>query len=423
MKKPWLEGIEVVDVNTPISAWGDWFETFVITVVVIAASFITQQADPFRLSGGFPWAVLAPLFVGLRYGFVFGFVSALLTLAVLGVAIDQQWQAAKSFPLPWAIGVVVVAMVAGEFRDMWGRRLHRLEGAYQYRAERLEEFTRSYQLLRLSHDRLEQTVANSGFSLREGIMHLQSTLDAIDGLTESSLQKLIEFVAEYCALTQACIIGITADRIDTSHVLACVGERFPIDVTDPVLRMALDSGELAAVNLLQDSGMDQTRLLAAVPLADSIGEINAVLAVRSMPFFSFHESNLKLIAVLVAHGVDHLRFGTARPSVRRFIASFERAYQDFSRFRLDAALLRLSGNPEEMRSIHEKLRFSIRAIDFICLAREKDQHVVWVMLPLTDITGSRAWAQRVADIPATIAQEWMSINEIDPQRIHSLEQG
>jgi hypothetical protein len=76
-----------------------------------------------------------------------------------------------------------------------------------------------------------------------------------------------------------------------------------------------------------------------------------------------------------------------------------------------------------MRGIYEKLRFSIRAIVFICLAREKDQHVVWVMLPLTDITGARAWAQRVADIPATSAQEWIPVNEIDPQRIRSLEQG
>ena len=93
------------------------------------------------------------------------------------------------------------------------------------------------------------------------------------------------------------------------------------------------------------------------------------------------------------------------------------------RFRLDAALLRLSGNPDEMRSIHEKLRLSIRAVDFICLAREKDQYVVWVMLPLTDITGARAWAQRVAAIPAASAQEWMPVNEIDPRRIRSLEQG
>jgi polysaccharide biosynthesis protein PelD len=421
MKKPWLEGIEVIDVNTPVSRWSGWFETFILTAILIAASFITQQEDPFRLNGGFPWLVLAPLLAGLRYGFVYGFVSALLTLAILGIAIDQQWQIASGFPLPWATGVVVVAMVAGEFRDMWGRRLHRLEGAYQYRAERLEEFTRSYQLLRLSHDRLEQTVANSGFSLREGIMRLQSTLHSIDGLTDASLQKLVEFVAEYGAVTQACIVGITADRIDTARVLACIGEWFPIDDSDPVLRTALERGELAAVNLIKEYVVDQNQLLAAIPLADSTGEIHAMLLVRSMPFFAFHESNLKLIAVLVAHGVDHLRFGTANPSTERFIASFERVYQDFSRFKLDATLVRLSGPPADVIDVYEKLRFSIRAIDLVCRAREKDQPVIWLLLPLTDTADAQAWMQKVEGVPATLTSELVAINEIDPQRIRSLE--
>ena len=258
MKKPWLEGIEVVNVNNQGSAWGGWFETIALTAIMIVASFVTQQQDPFRLGGGFPWLVLGPLLAGLRYGFVYGFVSALLILVVLGVAINLQWQAASGFPLPWGIGVVVVAMVAGEFRDMWGRRLHRLEGAFQYRAERLEEFTRNYQLLRLSHDRLEQTVANSGLSLREGIMHLQSTLGAI--------------------------MGITADRIDTARILARVGEDFTIDDNDPVLRTALESGELAAVNIITENAANLSPLLAAVPVTDSTGEVHAMLLVRSMPF-------------------------------------------------------------------------------------------------------------------------------------------
>ena len=208
----------------PCRRGGGWLETLALTAVVVAASFFTQQQDPFRLAGGFPWPVLAPLLAGLRYGFVYAFVSALLILAALGVAINQQWQATPGFPLPWAIGVVVVGMVAGEFRDMWGRRLHRLEGAYQYRAERLEEFTRSYQLLRLSHDRLEQTVANSGFSLREGIMRLKSGLDTVDGLNHASFARLLEFVAEYAAVTQASIVGLRGDRIDPGKVMATSGK-------------------------------------------------------------------------------------------------------------------------------------------------------------------------------------------------------
>lgn len=421
MKKPWLEGIEVVNVNNQGSAWGGWFETIALTAIMIVASFVTQQQDPFRLGGGFPWPVLGPLLAGLRYGFVYGFVSALLILVVLGVAINLQWQAASGFPLPWAIGVVVVAMVAGEFRDMWGRRLHRLEGAFQYRAERLEEFTRNYQLLRLSHDRLEQTVANSGLSLREGIMHLQSTLGAIDGLTETSLQKLIEFVAEYGALTQACIVGITADRIDTARILARVGEDFTIDDNDPVLKTALESGELAAVNLITENAANLNPLLAAVPVTDSTGEVHAMLLVRSMPFFAFQENNLKLIAVLVAHGVDHLRFGAATSSVARFTASFERVRRDHEEFRLDAMLLRLSGARADVMAAYEKLRSSIRAIDMICLTQDKEQPVIWIMLPLTNAAEAQAWMQRADGVLAKVTSELLSINEVDPQRIRSLE--
>jgi hypothetical protein len=428
MKKPWLEGLETIDVNKAVPPWGGWFETLALTAVVMAASFFTEQQDPFRLEGGFPWPVLAPLLAGLRYGFVYAFVSALLILAALGVAMNQQWQVASGFPLAWAIGVVVVGMVAGEFRDMWGRRLHRLEGAYQYRAERLEEFTRSYQLLRLSHDRLEQTVANSGFSLREGIMRLQSGLETIDGLTHASFARLLEFVAEYAALTQASIVGLTGDRVDPAKVLAGVGEGFPIDEGDLVVKVALESGELATVNMVKEQAVDQNTLLAAIPLADSTGDIHAILMVRSMPFFAFHEDNLKLIAVLVGHGVDHLRFGTAASSTARFIAGFERVCQDHARFKLDATLVRISTATREtggLPRVYEKLRSSVRGIDLICIGwdekGEKGEPVIWILLPLTDMAGARAWIQREEGVLTTVTSELRAIGELDPQVIRRLE--
>jgi hypothetical protein len=397
-----------------------------LAALVIAASFGTQQNhDPFRLGGGFPWPILAPLLAGLRYGFAYGFVSALLILATLGVAINQQWQQAAEFPLAWALGVVVVAMVAGEFRDMWGRRLHRLEGAYQYRAERLEEFTRNYQLLRLSHDRLEQTVANSGFSLREGIMHLQPVIEANKGADRpppAAFQNLIEFIAEYGAVTQACIAGISAEHLDAAQVLASIGERFEIDVNDPVLRAALESGELAAVNLAPEEAMDQGQLLAAIPLVDSIGEVHAMLLVRSMPFFAFHENNLRLSAVLAAHAIDHLLFGAGASSLTRFVASFERAYQDYSRFKLDASLLTLSGSAPDVLAAYDKLRSLVRAIDIICIGRRGGQPVALVLLPLTHRAAAQAWVERGGDVWGRVSRELVSIENADAQAIRSLEE-
>ena len=264
-------------------------------------------------------------------------------------------------------------------------------------------------------------MANSGLSLREGIMHLQSALDAIDGLTESSLQELIEFVAEYGALTQACIVDLTTDRLDTARILARIGEDFTIDDSDPVLKTALESGELAAVNLVTENAAGHNELLAAMPVIDSTGEIHAMLLVRSMPFFAFHEDNLKLIAVLVAHGVDHLRFGAASSTMARFVASLERLRQDHEEFRLDATLLRLSGVRADVIAAYETLRSSIRAIDMIYMTQDKEQPVIWIMLPLTNAAETQAWMQRTDGVLAKLTNELLPINEIDPQRVRSLE--
>ena len=82
-------------------------------------------------------------------------------------------------------------------------------------------------------------------------MHLQPVLMAMEGASgpaPAAFQNLIEFIAEYGAVTQACIVGISAERLDADRILAQVGERFEIDASDPVLSAALESGELATVN-------------------------------------------------------------------------------------------------------------------------------------------------------------------------------
>jgi hypothetical protein len=212
--------------------------------------------------------------------------------------------------------------------------------------------------------------------------------------------------------------------------MAGVGEHFPIDDGDPVLVAALESGELATVNMVKERAVDQNTLLAAIPLADSTGDIHAILVVRSMPFFAFHEDNLKLIAVLVGHGVDHLRFGMATSSTARFIAAFERVCQDHARFKLDATLLRISaatGETGELARVYEKLRSSVRGIDVICIGydkgdkRDKREPVIWILLPLTDIAGARAWMQREGGVLAAVTSELFSIGEVDPQAIRRLE--
>jgi polysaccharide biosynthesis protein PelD len=123
---------------------------------------------------------------------------------------------------------------------------------------------------------------------------------------------------------------------------------------------------------------------------------------------------------LAAHGIDHLRFGTAVSSVARFIAAFNRIHQDHWTFGLDATLIRLRGSRIDVTAANEKLRSSVRAIDIHCEAVEQGNPVLWVLLPLTDAIGARAWTQRAGRSPSGLTSEVLTIREIDPQRIRAL---
>jgi polysaccharide biosynthesis protein PelD len=150
-----------------------------------------------------------------------------------------------------------------------------------------------------------------------------------------------------------------------------------------------------------------------------------------MPFFAFNEDNLKLIDVLTAHGVDHLRFGAATSSAARFIAAFERVRQDHARFGLDATLLRIrsvTGEKAELGRVYEKLHSAVRGIDVMCMGRDrkgdkadKGEAVIWILLPLTDIAGARAWMQREEGVLAMVKSEMLAVGDVDPQVVHCLE--
>lgn len=402
MRRPWLDAVTGLDNRLAPSTRWLWAETLLLTLAALVLSAWSNPADPLRVQGGFPWPLLGPVLAGLRYGFAAGFASALLVLATLGVAITRGWQPAEAFPLAWSTGVIAVAMLCGEFRDAWGRRLRQLGGANAYRTERLEEFTRSYHLLRVSHDRLEQALAGSGQSLREALSTLHRQLLPGQPLSAETGQRLLELLASYGSLQQAAIFSVDAGGNRAGTALAQWGTLAELDPHDPLLKQALLRGELAAVNAEQSQleAARHSKLLAVVPLIDADGRVHAVLAIAAMPFFAFQHSTLTLLAVLCAHAADLLAGANEPGSDQTFARQLARAVRDSERFALPATLLqfRLPAEANRWRTIARRER---RALD---VWRERGDELI-VLLPLTDRGGAEQWLQRLqqAGAPAVEA--------------------
>lgn len=383
-----------------------WFETLVITGTCFALGAWNRPEDPFYLSGSFPWPVLGPLLVGLRYGFFMSLVASILIVAGQGIYQRYLVQTGEPYPYIWAVGILAISLLAGEFRDYWERRRTKLEASNDYREARLEEFTRNYYLLKVSHDRLEQQLAGSSRSLREALRRLYDELgqDSAAGLTRTRANAMLQLLVRYSQIQIAGIFAVQEGQ-PVAEPLATVGKIKTLQTADPLVQHALAEAKLISIQTeyrQRQPDMD-TRFLAVIPFIDANGHINALCAIEAMPFFSFEPQTLRFLAILAGHMADLVveqddTDPADPPELRTFRHQLARVGRDAEDFDLPAALLTLS-MPVGLRAqqIAEHIKRVRRGLDLVYEIRSEAVHTVVVLMPLTDELGQAGYLQRLED--------------------------
>lgn len=391
------------DGNSPVPQLLRWLETLGITAVFLLLGAWNRPEDPFYLTDNFPWPVLAPLLIGLRYGFFMALVSALLVIASLGFTLRANGQL-ENFPYVWATGVLGVSLLAGEFRDYWNRQQQKLEASNRYRESRLEEFTRNFYLLKVSHDRLEQQLAGSSNSLREALRRLYHDIGEIGpgGLDRHSAQAMLALLARYGHLQVAAIYPVSQGECGEA-AFATVGRYRPVSRQDPLLLHALAERKMVSIQSEYQQKLDtlDTDLLAAIPLIDSQDRFVAICVVEAMPFFNFEPKTLRLLAIMAGHMGDIIteksRIATREPQQwRQLRRHLERVGQDAERFSLTGSLVSLRlGNEQNPQQISEYVHRMCRGLDVIAEHTTEQQRLIVVLMPLTDELGLAGYLQRM----------------------------
>ena len=397
-----------MDYNLAPSASGpvSWLETLVVTGAAVGLGLWLTPDDPLQMHAGFPWPVLAPLLLGVRYGFVRGMVSAgLLVLALFALRYSGHPGYAQLDP-SFIVGVLVCGMLVGEVRDLWERRLQRLQMANDYRQYRLDDFTRSHQILRVSHDLLEQRVAGSDQSLRSSLLGLRDKLritcderDALGVLAEPILAML----GQYGSLRVAGLYRVDEREQVVPEALATIGVMGPLDTRDDLVKLCLERGELVSVRQeLIDAGDSAqfSSLQACIPLINAQGQLLAVLAVRQMPFFAFQDRTLSLLALLAGHTADLLHpdrqvLQLPDADAQHFTLQLKRSLADVEQHGLLAGLFafELTRANDELSRLFER---SQRGLDLhLPVRNSRGNQLLLVLLPLTSPEGTQGYLARI----------------------------
>lgn len=410
------------------SGAASWLETFLFSGLAIGLGLWLSPDDPL-LVNGFPWPLLAPLLVGVRYGFVRGLVSAGMLVAALFILRRWGLPAYAEIPASYVIGVLVSSMLVGEFRDLWERRLQRLQMANEYRQYRLDEFTRAHHVLRISHDRLEQRVAGSDQSLRSSLLTLRERLRGLDSVgnpLSALAEPILALLGQYGSLRVAGLYAIdpASGRLQTTP-LARLGDMGSLDADDLLVRLCIEKGDLVSVReaLLERGERRHSSLQACVPLIDTDDRLLAVLAIRQMPFFAFNERILSLLALLAGHVADLLQSDPAAlqledADAQSFSQQIQRSLIDVERHALPASLfaLELSQPNDELLRL---LADSQRGLDLqLRLRNGRDHDCLLILMPLTSAEGARGYMTRLEYLLAERFGQGRTLTDLGVRVMH-----
>ncbi len=381
--------------------WLEWLETSLFTLGALGLSWWVNPTNPYYAYAAFPWPMLAAVVLALRYGIGAGVMSSGLMVAVY-VGGQGRFFPPIDDSKVFFLGLLLLTLLCAEFSGAWRIRLRRRDELSYFIDERLEQITRRFYLLRLSHERLEQSLLSRPVSLRDGLIKLRALADQRGGDALPGAEAFMELAAQYCQVEQGALYLARGDALEAEPV-ACLGERSALDQNDPLIQQMLASGQLCH---LQMSHMREghSRYLIAAPIRPANQPLLGVLLVERLPFVALHNEAVQILAVLcgyygdLVHDVKSVQ-GEAQlvPGCPgEFAAELLRLHRLNREVGMTSVLVALRFGPHPRREeVFRQIARQRRTLDIQWEIQGRDRHVLITLMPLSAEAAVEGYLNRI----------------------------
>ncbi|MGC9162384.1 MAG: hypothetical protein ACP5F9_02390 [Thiomonas sp.] len=312
-------------------------ESVLLPVLVLWLGWKLRPTDPLGVHAGFPWGWFGPWLIAVRYGAGYGLFGVALYAGFwkFGPLLITALPA-EPFPAEFFLGGMLMTLILGEFGAAFRNRqvLHR-ETVKDLTA-RLERTKRRLFVIKEALSTLEQELADRPMTLRDALLDLRRTFvfqgnrpalsapESIAGLPAPrplpDPRAFLQLLSQSCRLVEA---GIFVREINPQglqwRLVAALGQDLPpLDQDDLLISRTLETHQAVHVAqaALRESAQDLPWVFAAPLRLDEYDEVDALLAVHTMPFMSFEENNLQRLQVLCASYLDFSQLELAVADVR-----------------------------------------------------------------------------------------------------------
>lgn len=377
-------------------------EAVIFPGLVVLYGFYFNQADPLYVHAGYPWLWIIPLLIALRYGLVLSLLSACIYYVACYYTIYYGYFDWSSYYV-WLLGGTIVMGIGAEYHYAWQKRLFKQNERSQYLDKRLEFLSRSYSVMRISHDTLEEALIVKPITLRGALTSLRQHISENHGvITETSSKQLMAILVHVSNMNKANLYLMQGKTLLQTPI-AAVGGAEPIDMQDPLVKKCFEEKEVVYIAANALSATEVSQYVAVIPMKTAANDIKGVLTIEELPYASMKEETLRILAVLLAYLADSLwaeyegRDILAKyPQCPAFFASeLNACLHLYQMAKLESTLFYYQFENNELGlSIAQTIQQQARGVDVLWQHVTHHIHLI-ILMPLTDISQIESYLTRV----------------------------
>jgi len=391
-----------------------YIETILILGIFFLLGYFISPNDVCLLDQKVPCLIVILALITLFHGFQSGFISMSMTAFVM-------WYFYAKFPYVDFLVHLLMVMVFSEFHYYWTKKIRELKLDDEYKAQKLNELSKAFYSLKISHDQLEKNYVVKPMSVRSAIEEIleHSTISHIKNIDKKNKYYYQNFLTllEKSFHVESAFIAYKLHNHDNdflseknSAVLySSVCEKYSKNeiFNDYLVDKAINykqpiyiSDELGNPDIKIN---ENSKFLSATPsiYTDSI---LAILVIDRMPFMSFNRENLTSIAILLEYMSirifqNNLLHNTDMVSIienKEFRYEFLRLYHIYTKYKVGSTLmvLKLTDELQTIR-VSEKIENMLRSLDIVTTIEKKNFYFIVLLFPLNDKSSALGFLNRL----------------------------
>ncbi|MCS7242954.1 MAG: PelD GGDEF domain-containing protein [Candidatus Caldatribacterium sp.] len=381
-------------------------EVFGFVLLFAAAGYVFYRQDPLFFQLPFPPVFLLIIVVALYWGVLIGLFALLLLLPLsqllYGVVFVDRF-----------IWCFILAIISGEFRYYWQRRVSEAEAKVQYYKERLDSLKKRFAFLKLSHDQLENNYVLRPYSLRRALEEMKQRLTCREDAREAARFLLLVLNRDFTVYRAAIYRG-SLEKGFTMLASTSEEDAEELDTSDPMVLEALRLEEVHYVSwgVLEKFPEHVPRYLAVIPwkFQDEV----FLLVVRDMAFVHLNDEIMHYLYLLLSFVFEEVcvlrdeRLMSADEELVEFVREVKRALRFYKEFGVESTVVFLSVIAEGI-SFESVLRERLRTLDVLYGLKEGK---FAVLLPLTSLAGAQSFLARLRqEIPSVRVESILPVRE------------